>query len=99
MSDTSSDTPAKKPVAKSEDAVKATEEAEKAPEPAPEPEPVVKETKPLPKEPRKGVYTLEIGDTPGIVSVKFHGRSHKAGELVKANPDCAWQPGDVINLV
>jgi len=33
------------------------------------------------------------------VSKKFHGRSHKASELVKANPGCDWLPGSVIELV
>jgi len=52
-----------------------------------------------PKEPRKGVYTLEDGDTPGIVSIKFYGRSHKAVALARANMDCDWQVGSVIDLV
>ena len=52
-----------------------------------------------PKEPRKGVYTLEPGDTPGLVSIKFYGRSHMAVPLARANPDCDWQAGSVIELV
>lgn len=99
MSDTSdaktskSDTEAKEPVKSGTDAKdEVQEEAKTAPEPTPEPAP-------LPKEPRKGVYTLMQGDTPGIVSIKFYGRSHKANELVKANPGNNWQPGDVIVLV
>lgn len=90
-----SDTDAKdtsKPSTDAKEPVKA-ETAVTEPQPAPE------EPKPLPKEPRKGVYTLEEGDTPGIVSKKFYGRSHKAGELVKANPGCDWQAGAVITLV
>jgi hypothetical protein len=62
-------------------------------------ETAVEEPKPLPKEPRKGVYTLEAGDTPGIVSISFYGRSNRARELVQANPDCDWQPGSIITLV
>jgi len=54
---------------------------------------------PLPKVPKKGVYVLEQGDTPGLVSIKFYGRSHKAVELARANMNSGWQTGDVIALV
>ena len=53
---------------------------------------------PLPKEPKKGVYVLEVGDTPGRVSIKLYGRSHRAVELVRLNVDSGWEPGDVIDL-
>lgn len=56
------------------------------------------ETTPLPKVPRKNVYVLEEGDTPGRVSIKLYGRSHRANELARLNMDLAWEPGDVITL-
>lgn len=59
---------------------------------APVVEPVV------PKVPKKGVYTLEEGDTPGQVSIKLYGRSHRAVELARLNTEIAWEAGDVINL-
>lgn len=104
-----SDTDAKdtsKPSTDAKEPAKGPETAEIAPksaeidEIAPETAEIAPETaKSTPKEPRKGVYTLVQGDTPGIVSIKFYGRSHKANELVKANPGHDWQPGDVITLV
>jgi hypothetical protein len=54
---------------------------------------------PLPKVPKMGVYVLEQGDTPGLVSNKIYGRSHKAVELARANMNSDWQAGDVIQLV
>jgi hypothetical protein len=51
-----------------------------------------------PKVPAKGVYVLEAGDTPGRVSIKLYGRSHRAVELANLNPDSSWNPGDTINL-
>ena len=59
----------------------------------------VAETARTPKEPRKGVYTLEEGDTPALVSIKFYGRSHKAVSLARANMDCDWQTGSVVTLI
>jgi hypothetical protein len=59
---------------------------------------VVTEPVVTPKVPKKGVYTLEAGDTPGRVSIKLYGRSHRAVELARLNPDCMWEPGDVIDL-
>lgn len=51
---------------------------------------------PKPKEPKKGVYVLERGDSPGSVSVKLYGRGHRAVDLVRANPDVFWDEGDEI---
>jgi hypothetical protein len=55
-------------------------------------------TPPLPKVPVKGVYVLEEGDTPGRVSIKLYGRTHRAVELARLNMDLAWETGEVINL-
>ena len=52
-----------------------------------------------PKEPRKGVYTLEQGDTPGKVSIKCYGRSHMAVPLARANMESDWQAGSEITLL
>lgn len=52
----------------------------------------------VPKVPKKGVYVLEDGDTPGKVSIKLYGRTHRAVELVIANPDSDWMAGDTIEL-
>jgi hypothetical protein len=92
MSDDTSKTSSKKDEEPTEEAAAYIEQPLKAETASPEP-------KPLPKEPRKGLYTLGAGDTPGIVSIKFYGRSNKAGELVRANPGCGWQSGDEITLV
>jgi hypothetical protein len=53
---------------------------------------------PTPKVPKKGVYVLEEGDTPGRVSIRLYGRSHRAVELARLNPNSMWEPGDQINL-
>lgn len=66
----------------------AGEVVEKAPEP-----------KPLPKEPKKGVYILEAGDTPGIVARKIYGRGSYAIALARANMSSNWLEGDTIDLV
>jgi len=62
------------------------------PEAAPEPDR-------QPKEPVKGVYVLEPGDTPGIVSQKIYGRGHMAVPLARANMNSDWQAGSTINLL
>jgi hypothetical protein len=56
-----------------------------------EPEPKVKKAK-------KGVYVLQAGDTPAIVSTKLFGRGQRAVELVRANPDADWAPGTTITV-
>jgi hypothetical protein len=53
---------------------------------------------PAPKVPRKGVYVLEAGDTPGIVSTKLFGRGQFAVALVRANPEADWSPGTTITV-
>jgi len=69
-----------------------TEVVEEAPEPVAQPDRA-------PKEPVKGVYVLEAGDTPGIVSQKIYGRGHMAVPLARANMNSDWQTGSTINLV
>ena len=54
---------------------------------------------PKPKEPKMGQYVLQQGDTPGLVSIKLYGRSHRAVELARVNPDSDWEPGSTIKLV
>ena len=53
---------------------------------------------PKPKVPKKGVYVLEEGDSPGSVSRKLYGRGHMAAPLVRANPTVLWDTGDEISL-
>lgn len=53
---------------------------------------------PVPVEPRKGVYVLVEGDTPGIVSVKLYGRGQFAVDLVRANPNVEWDAGSTITI-
>ena len=53
---------------------------------------------PTPKVPKKGVYILEPGDSPGVVSRKLFGRTHRAVDIARANPDCDWAPGSEITL-
>ena len=55
-------------------------------------------TPPKPKVPKKGVYVLEEGDSPGSVSHKLYGRGHMAVPLVRANPTVLWDTGDEISL-
>jgi len=61
-----------------------------------QPEPV--EAPPLPKIPKKGVYVLEAGDTPGNVSLKLFGRGHRAVDLVRANMNVVWDVGSEITI-
>ena len=57
-----------------------------------------KKEAPKPKVPKKGVYILEEGDSPGSVSKKLYGRGHMAVPLVRANLDVLWDVGDEITL-
>lgn len=83
----------------SESDPKPTAEPENAPETAEIDENPVETAPKAPKTPRKGVYTLQRGDSPSTVSVKHYGRANKAVELVRANPDSLWEPGETISLV
>lgn len=56
------------------------------------------ETPPAPKLPKKGVYVLQKGDTPGLVSQKLFGRGNRAVDLVRANPDVVWDVGSEITI-
>lgn len=51
-----------------------------------------------PKVPKKGVYVLQEGDTPGVVSQKLFGRGNMAVPLVRANMDVVWDVGSEITI-